>query len=138
MKNLNLLSISFLLIILISCDPADQTGQDQTITASQLAGNWTCYEKSDLNGNSTFPVKLFVDSLSTGGMIIDNLYHSGVGETVEITISKNSINIPHQEFCDNLFTVYGNGSVINEKSVELIFYVNTGSDLDTVNATLTR
>lgn len=125
------------IMMLVACDPVDQ-GTEDVITTADLAGNWTCYEKSDLNGNSTFPVKLFVDSTRSGGMRIDNLYHSGVGQTVDITVSGRTIYIPNQEFCDNLFSVNGDGSIISDNKIDLIFYVNTGPDLDTVNATLSR
>jgi len=127
----------FLVFVLVSCEP-DEINNDDVIHVSDLTGTWMCQEYSKLNGSSGFSVKISSDTLtSSGAMYIENFYHGGFDEKVSATLSGSTITIANQYFCDD-FTVRGKGTVDHLKKISFVYYVNTGSDLDTVSAVFSR
>lgn len=132
-------AILFLVSALAACNPDETDITDAAIEVSDITGDWTCKEKSFLNGSSTFQVKVKSNPNVASEVLIDNFYHSGLDQQVYGTMSNGVINMPKQQFCDDQFSVWGTGTVAsNKKVIDWVYYVNTGSDIDSVTAQFVR
>jgi len=130
---ISLIFLFSLLVLLIACDPDDDENIDQR---DKYLGAWNCTETSSQNPNPiTFQVSISKDELTENEIKLSNFYHLGFEEKTRIIVDFSDLSIPQQTVCN--LTVTGSGAYTQNK-VNLIYYVNDGADIDTVNALLAK
>lgn len=127
----------FTLIIMVAfvaaCNPDDDKDVDQR---EKFLGSWTCTETSSQNPNPiNFSVSFSKNELTENEMSLNNFYHLGFEEKTTVIVNFSNVSIPEQVVCN--LNVSGSGAYNNSK-VNLVYYVNDGADIDTVNAVLNR
>jgi len=136
MKSFSKFSLVFLfslLFFITACDPDDDKDIDQR---DKFLGAWNCTETSSQNPNPiTFQVSISKDELTENEINLSNFYHLGFEEKTRILVNFSDLSIPQQLVCN--LTVSGSGAYSQSK-VNLIYYVNDGADIDTVNALLAK
>ncbi len=139
MKKLTTLLSAFAVcgtLFLASCakeeepDPTDPTSSDPR---AKFNGTWAVSENSQQFGTSTYNVTV-TDSSNTTHILIGYLY--GFNKKTYATVSGNSISIPTQLIQGT--NVSGGGTLANSTQLNLTYYVNSGSTVDTVTAVLTK
>jgi len=138
MKNVSNMFLKFLLlffvvVLITQCNPDD----DELLDArDKFTGNWNCTETATQNPNPiTFSINITKDELTENEVNIFNIYHLGMDEKARALVNVNNINIPSQIVCN--MTIQGSGSYSQNK-ITILYYVNDGADIDTVNAVFNR
>jgi hypothetical protein len=130
-------SAAALSVFMYSCAPDDSSTPASTPTdpKQKFVASWNCAENSKVHGSSSYTLHI-VDS--TGSYVrIESLYNVGFQYKVEATISSPNITIANQGLASG-FTVYGSGTMVNNNTVNMTYYVNDGSTIDTCTAVLTK
>lgn len=137
MKNQFKLGIVAIAISLFSCTEDDLFNEDAD-SRDEFVGNWLASESSDLLGSRVYEVDINKDSDFGSRINILNFYKLGVTDSVYATVSaieSNTITIPNQIVNNN--GIRGTGT-LNGNEINLVYYVDDGNDIDTVNTTYTR
>ncbi|HTL80310.1 MAG TPA: hypothetical protein VL651_01325 [Bacteroidia bacterium] len=117
-----------------SCSPEDEpTPAD---ARDVFVANWTVNEHSTQIGNSTFTVSIAKSTTNTAQVLIDNFYNVGAGNKATADISGSAVTINTQTFSSQ--QLHGSGTKTGANSINLTYYMNNGSVIDTCTATLTR
>lgn len=132
-KSVKLLAAVAAIAFVASCNPDDDKDVDQR---EKFLGSWTCTETSSQNPNPiNFSVSISKNELTENEMYLNNFYHLGAEEKTTVVVNFSNISIPEQVVCN--LNVSGSGAYNNSK-VNMVYYVNDGADIDTVNAVLNR
>jgi len=132
-KKLLFILVSVVVITLFSCNPDDDKDVDQR---DKFIGAWTCTETSHKNpAPIDFSVHITKNELTTNEILLSNFYLLGNEEKITIRVDYSNLSIAQQTVCD--MTVHGSGAY-NQGKVNLVYYVNDGADIDTVNAVLSK
>ena len=124
-------------VFLASCakDEQDPTGTGDA--RDKFTGSWTCSEHSALQGNSTYSMTIVKDPGSGSQVIASNFYNLGSSTSTYISISGNSMTIPHQNIITttgDTTVVSGSGSYSND-NLSFNFSANDGQNVDQVTVT---
>ena len=130
---LGLFFLGLFLLTIPSCKPDNNDVVDQR---DKFIGTWNCAETSSQNPNViNFSVTVAKDELTENEILLDNFYHLGVDQKSRLLVDYSNLSMPQQTICN--LNVNGSGAFTNSK-VNLIYYVNDGADIDTVNALLSK
>lgn len=122
-----LISIVFALFI-ISCE---ETNNDpDTDPRAQYLGTWTCTEAA------TYSVVISLDPSNSSQILIKNFHMFGSNESAYAIATSNNLTLPYQTILNN--TVNGSGTLINNNKINMKYYVNNQTDIDTINAVYTK
>jgi hypothetical protein len=128
------LAIILLSGLLTSCQPdAQPTPADDR---DVYVASWTCSEHSSQVGVSSFTVHINKSTTSTSQVLIENFYNLGFSYKAVTDISGTSMTIGQQTLNGN--QLHGSGTKSGTNTINLTYYVNNGSTIDTCTATLTR
>ena len=133
-NRLFLSAILFSFVLFPSCKP-DQPAAPADARDMYVA-HWTCNEQSSQIGASTFTVQIDKSTTSATQITIANFYNLGSAYKAIADISGNNITIPQQTLNSN--QLHGSGTKSGPNSVNLTYYMNNGSTIDTCVSTLTR
>jgi len=123
----------FIIVSFSQCIPEDDDSIDQR---DKFLGNWNCTETASQNPNPiTFTVNITKDELTENDIYISNFYHLGFDEKTKVLVNYNSLNVPSQVVCG--MSINGSGTYSQNK-INMLYYVNDGADIDTVNAVFSR
>ncbi|MGB4094904.1 MAG: hypothetical protein WBJ99_03610 [Bacteroidales bacterium] len=101
-----------------------------------FAGTWKCRE---INTGFAYNVIIKIDSTTQTYIKLYNFHQFGSNEKVSAIVSDLAIDIPSQLTCNNTINVRGSGVMQNNKTtINLDYYVNDGSTLDTITAVYTK
>jgi len=137
MKNslfkLGLFLLGLFLLAMPSCKPDNNEDADQR---DKFIGTWNCAETSSQNPNTiNFSVSITKDDLTQNEILLDNFYHLGSDQKSRMIVDYSNVSMPQQTICN--LNVNGSGAYTNS-NISLVYYVNDGADIDTVNALLTK
>lgn len=124
----------FATAIFSSCAPDQQPAP--TDERDVYVASWTCNENSSQIGASTFTVHINKSTTSTTQVLIENFYNLGFSFKAVTDISGTSMTIAQQTLNGN--QVHGTGTKSGANTINLSYYVNNGTTIDTCTATLTR
>jgi hypothetical protein len=119
------------LVALDSCNKSDNP-PDNTDVRTKFVADWSCVEQ----GGMTYPVSISLDSNNSSQVLIGNFHFFGSGIKATAIATSNALTIPTQEICSN--TVHGSGTLVNSNKINMLYYVNNHSTIDTVSATYTK
>ena len=134
-SRLTILSVG-VFILLTSCakeDDVQPMGNTGSGPNASFLGNWYVEEVSKLYGPATYNIYI-ADSSDNNFVLISYLY--GYKTKITATTSNSSNHIPSQVIEAN--AVSGNGTLVNNSRIQLIYYVDNGFEKDTINAVLTK
>ena len=121
------------ILAISSCNPDENAVVDQR---DKFLGTWNCTETSSQNPTAiTFSVSIAKNELTENEISLSNFYHLGFDQKSNIAVSYSDLSIPSQVVCN--LNVNGSGAYTQSK-INMIYYVNDGADIDTVNALLSK
>jgi len=125
--------IFFILALFLTSCVDDNEEED---TREYFAGTWKCKE---INTGFAYNVIIKIDSTTQTYIKLYNFHQFGSNEKVSAIVSDLAIDIPSQLTCNNTINVRGSGVMQNNKTtINLDYYVNDGSTLDTITAVYTK
>jgi hypothetical protein len=131
-KSVNLIP-GILLIGLLGLSSCEKTNTDpDTDPRGQYLGTWSCTESPLVN----YPVVINLDSSNSSQILIHNFHLFGSNEKAFAIATQNNLTLPSQIILNN--TIHGSGNLINNNKFTLKYYVNTQTDIDTINAVYTK
>jgi hypothetical protein len=114
----------------LSSDPRDK-----------YVGTWTCNETpASLKLLFTYPVEMVKDTTIESNILLKNFGFIGFDEKPPYGIlSGSSISVPQQQVCyDNSITVYGEGTIVDVKTINWSYTIKVGGDKNSYNAVFTK
>lgn len=118
----------------VACQPEEEPApaDDRDVYVDQ----WTLNENSSQIGATTYTVHINKVTTNTTQVQIENFYNIGFAFKANVTISGNSMTIPQQTYNGNQLN--GSGTKTGANSINMTYYVNNGTTIDTCTATLSR
>ena len=123
-----------LVALLSSCQPDEQPApaDDRDV----YVASWTCNENSSQIGASTYTVHINKSTTNASQVLIENFYNFGFSFKAIVDISGTNMTIAQQTLNSN--QLHGSGTKSGANTINLTYYMNNGSTIDTCTATLTR
>jgi hypothetical protein len=99
--------------------------------------SWSVSEFSTQIGTTTtYTIHINKVATNTTQVQAENFYNIGFAFKANINIDGSSMSIPTQTYNGN--QLHGSGTKTNANSINMTYYVNNGTTIDTCTATLTR
>jgi hypothetical protein len=117
-----------------SCQPDEQPAPADARDVYVAA--WTCSENSAQAGQSNYEVHINKSTTNASQVFMEDFYHFGFGYKAIVDISGTSLTIALQTL--NSTQIHGSGTKTGANTINLTYYVNDGSTIDTCTAVLTR
>lgn len=114
-----------------SCQPDETPDSRDSYVAS-----WAVNESSSQIGTTNYTVHINVVSSNTTQVQIENFYNIGFGFKAIADISGSAITLPQQTYNGN--QLHGSGTKTGANTINMTYYVNNGTTIDTCTATLSR
>lgn len=115
---------------LSSCD--EPVVPDDTDPRDSYIYTWNCQEQSGLN----YSVIVTADPNNSSQVLLANFHMFGNDQKAKAIATTNNLTLPSQELCSN--TISGGGTLVNANKIDMKYYVNNHSTIDTITATYTR
>jgi len=132
-KYIYFLSAAFVVFMLgLSACEDPNLNPDDTDVRAKYTYTWTCVEE----GGMSYPVTITLDAANSTQVLIANFHYFGSSEKAAAIATANNLTLPSQEVCAN--TINGSGTLVSASKVNMKYYVNNHSTIDTVNATYTK
>jgi hypothetical protein len=133
--------VASMVSLIIACAKDDSTDNSSTPTdpRTKFTGSWLCKETSHINGTSTYPVTISLNSGNSTQIFMSNFYQLGSSIQTYGVVANNNITIPSQAVGSN-FHVSGTGIMPSSgtTTINWNYYVNNGADIDTCTAVYTK
>ncbi|GAB4135145.1 MAG: hypothetical protein Fur0041_09000 [Bacteroidia bacterium] len=137
MNKFSLLILSvfaFASLTFVSCQPdEDPTPADDR---DKYVDQWVCNENSSQIGQNSYIIHINKSTTNSGQILIENLYNIGFNYKATADVSGSSFNIPQQTYYSN--QLRGSGTMPGNNTINLTYYIDNGTTIDTCVATLTR
>ena len=132
MKKLIKISFALLFVSLIGLSSCEEANNDPDIDPrEQYVGTWSCNE-SGIN----YSVVIGLDQGNSSQILINNFHYFGANEKAYAIATQNNLTLPTQIILNN--TIYGSGTLVSSERINLKYYVNDQTDIDTINAVYTK
>jgi hypothetical protein len=134
MKKLSKLLIAAALLSLVglsSCDNSVNPPNETDVRAKYVA-SWSCVEA----GGMTYPVTITLDPNNSTQVLIGNFHFFGSSVNAAAIATSNALTLASQEICSN--TIHGSGTLVNSNKINMKYYVNNHTTIDTITATYTK
>lgn len=123
-------------LLLSSCakdDEPEPEGPVSTDPRARFHGHWYISENSTQTGTATYYVDI---TDSSNASFVQLAYIYGYNTKVRATVNGNTLTIPSQIVEGN--NVSGTGTLSSANQINMSYWVNQGSAIDTVTAVLTK
>ncbi|MDQ3109171.1 MAG: hypothetical protein M3R17_04685 [Bacteroidota bacterium] len=128
-------AVIFATTFFVACAPEEEPAPADA--RDLYVDSWTLNENSTQIGVSP-PYTIHINKVTTNTtqVEIENFYNIGFNFKAKVNIDGSSMTIPQQTYNGN--QLHGSGTKTNANSINMTYYVNNGSTIDTCTATLTR
>lgn len=120
-------------VLMVSCQP-DPT--DPTDDRDKFVDVWHVAEQSSQIGQTNYDVHINLSTTSTTQVLMENFYNVGFGFKAVADVSGSSLTLATQTY--NASQLHGNGSMNGNNTINMSYYVDDGSAIDTCTAVYTR
>jgi len=124
--------ISIIAFFFINACKTDNNEPNNNDVRSKYVATWTCNEQ----GGMSYPVVITLDSSNSAQILIGNFHFLGSGTKAKAIATATSLTLPSQDLCGYTFT--GGGTLVNSNKINMLYYANNHSTIDTVNATYSK
>jgi hypothetical protein len=119
----------------VACQPEEEPAPADARDA--YVDSWTLNENSSQIGQSPpFTVHINKVTTNTTQVQIENFYNIGFSFKANVNIDGNNMVIPQQTYNGN--QLHGSGTKTGANSINMTYYVNNGTTIDTCTAVLSR
>jgi hypothetical protein len=119
-----------------ACQPEEEP--EPADSRDPFVASWTCSEtSSEIGAVSPYTVHINKSTTADADVLIENFYNMGFPIKATASISGTIITIPQQTF-NSTYQLHGSGSKTGANTINLTYYMNDGSTIDTCVATYTR
>ncbi len=98
--------------------------------------SWTVNENSSQIGATSYTVHINKVTTNTTQVQIENFYNIGFSFKAKVDIDGSSMTIPLQTYNGN--QLRGSGTKTSANAINMTYYVDNGSSVDTCTASLSR
>jgi hypothetical protein len=119
------------LVGLNSCDNSVNP-PNETDVREKFVASWSCVEA----GGAAYPVTITLDPNNSSQVLIGNFHFLGTGIKATAIPTTSAITIPSQDLCSITFN--GSGTLVTANKINLHYYANNHSTIDTISATYTK
>jgi len=132
MKRLIFVLLAFTTLYLSSCQKDDKTTPN-----ADIYGTWTCSETCVTFGTQNYHVDISADNTSSNVVVIDNFFNLGLGKSIKVNISGQTLTINNANLDGNTFN--GSGTISsNNNTITWHYTFDDGNGPENVTATYTR
>ncbi|MGL4596038.1 MAG: hypothetical protein ACRCYO_00835 [Bacteroidia bacterium] len=137
MKNkINLfILLGFVTLSLSTCTP-DEEEPNPADGRDVYVASWDASEQSSQVGQNNYVVHINKSTSNASQVLIENFYNIGFQFKAIAAINGNNLTIPQQTYNGNQLN--GSGTKTGTNTIQMTYYMNTGSNIDTCVVTLTR
>ncbi len=127
-----LVVLLFVSALFVACQPEEEApaGRDVYIAA------WTLNETSSQIGATSYTVHINAVTANTTQVQIENFYNFGFSFKAIADINGNTMTLAQQTYNGN--QLHGSGTKTGTNSINMSYYVNNGTTIDTCTAILSR
>lgn len=129
-----LLAALFTSSFFVACQPEEEPAPADA--RDVFVDSWTLTENSSQIGQTTYTVHINKVTTNTTQVQIENFYNIGFAFKANVNIDGSSMTIPQQTYNGNQLN--GSGTKTGANSINMTYYVNNGTTIDTCTATLSR
>ena len=129
-----LLAAFFTSSFFVACQPEEEPAPADA--RDVFVDSWTLTENSSQIGQTTYTVHINKVTSNTTQVQIENFYNIGFAFKANVNISGSSMTIPQQTYNGN--QLHGSGTKTGANSINMTYYVNNGTTIDTCTAALSR
>jgi hypothetical protein len=129
-----LLAALFTSSFFVACQPEEEPAPADA--RDVFVDSWTLTENSSQIGQTTYTVHINKVSSNTTQVQVENFYNIGFAFKANVNIDGSSMAIPQQTYNGN--QLHGSGTKTGANSINMTYYVNNGTTIDTCTATLSR
>jgi hypothetical protein len=127
--------LGFTAVLLPTCTPDEEEPNPNDARDTYVA-SWDASEQSSQVGQNNYVVHINKSTSNASQVLIENFYNIGFQFKATATISGNNLTIPQQTYNGNQLN--GSGTKTGSNTIQMTYYMNTGSNIDTCVVTLTR
>ncbi len=98
--------------------------------------SWTVNENSTQIGSTSYTVHINKVTTNTTQVQVEDFYNIGFSFKAKVDIDGSALTIPLQTYNGN--QLRGSGTKTSANSINMTYYVDNGSSVDTCTATLAR
>ena len=115
-----------------SCKKDNETQPTQDDPRDKYVGTWLCTEDAPKAVKIAYTVTISLDPGNSSQILLYNFNLYGTTVSVHGLVTNNLVTLPLQDVSND--KVNGKGNLIDDKTINWIYYVNNGADLDTISA----
>ena len=120
--------------VFVACQPEEEPAPADA--RDVYVASWTLNENSSEIGATTYTVHINKVTSNTTQVQIENFYNIGFSFKANVNIDGSSMVIPQQTYNGN--QLHGSGTKTGANSINMTYYVNNGTTIDTCTAVLSR
>ncbi|MFC1734091.1 hypothetical protein ACFL6I_27620 [candidate division KSB1 bacterium] len=129
---LNLLLFGFFFYAFTNCKK-DEDNDPDIDPRDKYVGTWLCTEDTPKkNTKIAYTVTINLDPGNSSQILLYNFNLFGPSENVHGLVTNNVVTVPVQTVSNT--TVDGKGNLIDNNTMNWLYYVNDGADIDTISA----